>query len=81
RFYFHDTAPTEIYTRKIVGSVICVLETDFQGAVLFITHDRAFLDNVVTRKLVLEGVGKVRVDGGGDQDGLRQGASPRLLGV
>ncbi|GAB5780696.1 hypothetical protein JMUB7523_26540 [Staphylococcus aureus] len=27
RFFFNDTATTEIYTRKIVGSVRCVSDT------------------------------------------------------
>ncbi|MFS9669096.1 hypothetical protein Q6291_30295, partial [Klebsiella pneumoniae] len=41
----------------------------------------AFLDNVVTSTLVFEGEGKVREYVGGYQDWLRQGGSPRLLGV
>ena len=31
------------------------LLTDYQGTLLLVTHDRAFLDNVVTSTLVLEG--------------------------
>jgi ATP-binding cassette subfamily F protein uup len=46
-----------------------------------VSHDRAFLDNVVTSTLVFEGEGKVREFVGGYQDWLRQGGSPRLLGV
>jgi ATP-binding cassette subfamily F protein uup len=46
-----------------------------------VSHDRAFLDNVVTSTLVFEGEGKVREYVGGYQDWLRQGGSPRLLGV
>jgi ATP-binding cassette subfamily F protein uup len=53
----------------------------FQGTVLMVSHDRAFLDNVVTSTLVFEGEGKVREYVGGYQDWLRQGGSPRLLGV
>ncbi|MDO9321118.1 MAG: ABC transporter ATP-binding protein, partial [Pseudomonas sp.] len=45
------------------------------------SHDRAFLDNVVTSTLVFEGEGLVREYVGGYQDWLRQGGSPRLLGV
>jgi ATP-binding cassette subfamily F protein uup len=48
---------------------------------LMVSHDRAFLDNVVTSTLVFEGEGKVREFVGGYQDWLRQGGSPRLLGV
>jgi ATP-binding cassette subfamily F protein uup len=57
-----------------------VLQT-FQGTVLMVSHDRAFLDNVVTSTLVFEGEGLVREYVGGYQDWLRQGGSPRLLGV
>ncbi|MBA1275160.1 ATP-binding cassette domain-containing protein [Stutzerimonas azotifigens] len=53
----------------------------FQGTVLMVSHDRAFLDNVVTSTLVFEGEGQVREYVGGYQDWLRQGGSPRLLGV
>jgi ATP-binding cassette subfamily F protein uup len=53
----------------------------FKGTVLMVSHDRAFLDNVVTSTLVFEGQGKVREYVGGYQDWLRQGGSPRLLGV
>jgi len=53
----------------------------FQGTVLMVSHDRAFLDNVVTSTLVFEGNGVVREYVGGYQDWLRQGGSARLLGV
>ncbi|WP_349617899.1 ATP-binding cassette domain-containing protein [Azotobacter salinestris] len=54
---------------------------DFPGTVLMVSHDRAFLDNVVTSTLVFQGDGRVREYVGGYQDWLRQGGSPRLLGV
>ena len=44
----------------------------FQGTVLLVSHDRAFLDNVVTSTLVFEGQGKVKEYVGGYQDWLRQ---------
>lgn len=53
----------------------------FQGTVLMVSHDRVFLDNVVTSTLVFEGQGVVREYVGGYQDWLRQGGSTRLLGV
>jgi ATP-binding cassette subfamily F protein uup len=53
----------------------------FQGTVLMVSHDRAFLDNVVTSTLVFEGNGLVREYVGGYQDWLRQGGSARLLGA
>lgn len=46
-----------------------------------VSHDRAFLDNVVTSTLVFEGEGRVREYVGGYQDWIRQGGSARLLGV
>ncbi|WP_275627199.1 ATP-binding cassette domain-containing protein [Pseudomonas sp. 273] len=53
----------------------------FDGTVLMVSHDREFLDNVVTSTLVFEGEGRVREFVGGYNDWLRQGGSPRLLGV
>ncbi len=49
--------------------------------VLIVSHDRAFLDNVVTSTLVFDGTGRVREYVGGFDDWLRQGGSIRLLGV
>ena len=46
-----------------------------------VSHDRAFLDNVVTSTLVFEGEGRVREYVGGYEDWIRQGGSPKLLGV
>jgi len=45
----------------------------FDGTVLLVSHDRAFLDNVVTSSLVFEGQGNVREYVGGYADWLRQG--------
>ncbi len=53
----------------------------FAGTVLMVSHDRAFLDNVVTSTLVFQGDGAVREYVGGYQDWLRQGGSPKLLGI
>jgi ATP-binding cassette subfamily F protein uup len=44
----------------------------FQGTLLVVSHDRAFLDNVVTSTLVFEGAGQWREYVGGYQDWLRQ---------
>lgn len=49
---------------------------DFQGTVLLVSHDRAFLDNVVTSTLVFEGEGQVNAYVGGYQDWLRQRSVP-----
>jgi len=53
---------------------------DFDGTLLLVSHDRAFLDNVVTSTLVFEGEGRVSAYVGGYQDWLRQRqASPSTV--
>ncbi len=47
---------------------------DYPGSLLLVSHDRAFLDNVVTSTLVLEGHGRVGEYVGGYNDWLRQRA-------
>ncbi len=50
--------------------------TEYPGTVLLISHDRAFLDHVVTSTIVFEGRGEVNEYIGGYEDWLRQsGAS------
>jgi len=49
---------------------------DYSGALLLVSHDRAFLDNVVTSCLVFEGDGVVREYVGGYSDWLRQRLTP-----
>ena len=48
------------------------LLTDYTGTVLLISHDRAFLDNVVTSTWVFEDDGQIREYIGGYEDWLRQ---------
>lgn len=48
------------------------LVAEFAGTVLVVSHDRAFLNNVVTSTLVFEGDGFVREYAGGYDDWLRQ---------
>jgi ATP-binding cassette subfamily F protein uup len=45
---------------------------DFDGTLLLVSHDRAFIDNVVTSTLVFEGGGRVESYVGGYADWLRQ---------
>jgi ATP-binding cassette subfamily F protein uup len=45
---------------------------DYQGTLLLVSHDRAFLDNVVTSTLVFEGEGRIGEYIGGYSDWLRQ---------
>ena len=47
---------------------------DYSGTLLLVSHDRDFLDNVVTSTLVFEGDGVVNEYVGGYQDWLRQTA-------
>ncbi|HVY52910.1 MAG TPA: ATP-binding cassette domain-containing protein, partial [Gammaproteobacteria bacterium] len=48
------------------------LLSNFQGTLLLVSHDRTFLDNVVTGTLVFEGEGCITEFVGGYQDWLRQ---------
>ena len=45
---------------------------EFTGTLLLVSHDRAFLDNVVTSTLIFEGDGRVTEYTGGYEDWLRQ---------
>jgi ATP-binding cassette subfamily F protein uup len=45
---------------------------EYTGTVLLVSHDRAFLNNVVTSSLVFEGNGRVQEYAGGYDDWLRQ---------
>ncbi len=71
------TNDLDVETLELLEEVLA----GYKGTVLMVSHDRAFLDNVVTSTLVFEGEGKVREYVGGYQDWIRQGGSPRLLGV
>ncbi len=50
---------------------------EYQGTVLLVSHDRAFINNVVTSTLVLEGEGRVSEYVGGYDDWLRQSKRKR----
>jgi len=49
--------------------------TEWPGTLLLVSHDRAFIDNVVTSTLVFEGEGQVEEYVGGYEDWLRQRAA------
>ncbi|MCL4683595.1 ATP-binding cassette domain-containing protein [Myxococcota bacterium] len=49
---------------------------EFSGTILLVSHDRAFVDNVVTSTLVFEGGGHVQEYVGGYGDWLRQRGKP-----
>ena len=46
--------------------------TEWAGTLLLVSHDRAFLDNVVTSTLVFEGDGRIEEYVGGYEDWVRQ---------
>nr|WP_240954455.1 ATP-binding cassette domain-containing protein [Solimonas marina] len=52
------------------------LLNDFDGTVLVVSHDRAFVDNVVMRTLAFEGDGRISEYVGGFEDWLRQRPTP-----
>ena len=47
--------------------------TEFDGTLIIVSHDRQFLDNVVTSTLVFEADGKIQEYVGGYSDWVRQG--------
>ncbi|MEP6835380.1 MAG: ATP-binding cassette domain-containing protein [Gemmatimonas sp.] len=53
--------------------------TEFTGTLLVVSHDRAFLDNVVTSTLVFEGGARVNEYVGGYADWLRQRKVPEVV--
>ncbi|MGZ8202977.1 MAG: ATP-binding cassette domain-containing protein, partial [Burkholderiales bacterium] len=54
---------------------------DYAGTLFLVSHDRAFLDNVVTQSLVFEGNGILREYVGGYSDWLRQRVEPQAEAV
>jgi ATP-binding cassette subfamily F protein uup len=62
------TNDLDIETLELLESQLA----DFDGTVLLVSHDRAFLNNVVTSTLACEGNGIVREYVGGYDDWLRQ---------
>lgn len=69
------TNDLDVETLELLESIL----VDFPGTVLLVSHDRAFLDNVVSSSLVFEGNGVVREYVGGFEDWLRQGGSIQRL--
>ncbi len=57
------------------------LLADYQGTVLLVSHDRAFINNVVTETLVFEGDGVIKEYAGGYDDWLSQRAGSREQGA
>jgi ABC transport system ATP-binding/permease protein len=62
------TNDLDLETLELVESQLM----DFPGTILLVSHDRAFLDNVVTSVFVFEGDGRVVEYVGGYEDWVRQ---------
>ncbi|MGI9274373.1 MAG: ATP-binding cassette ATPase Uup [Endozoicomonas sp.] len=69
------TNDLDVETLELLESLL----VDFQGTILLVSHDRAFLDNVVSSTLVFEPGGKISEFVGGFDDWLRQGGRIRNL--
>ncbi|MGB0733032.1 MAG: ATP-binding cassette domain-containing protein, partial [Pontibacterium sp.] len=66
------TNDLDIETLELLEEILM----EFDGTVLLVSHDRAFLDNVVTSTLAFEGNGQIREYVGGYNDWLRQRPKP-----
>src|SRR5690554_341595 len=71
------TNDLDVETLELLEEVLM----EFKGTVLIVSHDRAFLDNVVTSTLVFDGTARVREYVGGFEDWLCQGGCISVLGV
>ncbi|MDH2436517.1 ATP-binding cassette domain-containing protein [Pokkaliibacter sp. MBI-7] len=65
------TNDLDIETLELLEEIL----TEYEGTLLIVSHDRDFLDQVVTSTLVLDGSGEVKEYVGGFADWLRQGGS------
>ncbi|MEE9446613.1 MAG: ATP-binding cassette domain-containing protein [Arenicellales bacterium] len=62
------TNDLDIETLELLEEVLM----DFKGTLLLVSHDRTFMDNVITSTLVLDGKGNVSEYVGGYTDSMRQ---------
>jgi ATP-binding cassette subfamily F protein uup len=69
------TNDLDIETLELLEEILL----DFEGTVLLVSHDREFMDNVVTSLLVLDGDGGVSESAGGYTDWLARGG--QLVGA
>ncbi len=65
----------DIETLELLEEIL----SDYKGTILLISHDREFLDNIVTDSLVFEGEGQVNAYVGGYSDYLNQKPAPPNL--
>lgn len=64
------TNDLDIETLELLENIL----VDFKGTVLLVSHDRAFMDNVISSSFAFEGRGRVREYVGGYHDCIRQGS-------
>jgi ATP-binding cassette subfamily F protein uup len=69
------TNDLDIDTLELLESLL----QDYDGTVFLVSHDRAFLDNVVTSIVAFEGEGRWREYEGGVQDWLQQSQRARAI--
>ncbi|MDX1693789.1 MAG: ATP-binding cassette domain-containing protein, partial [Ketobacteraceae bacterium] len=70
------TNDLDIETLELLEEMV----TNYPGTVLLVSHDRDFINNVVTSTLAFEGNGVIREYVGGYDDWLRQRPSPAQAG-
>jgi len=63
------TNDLDVETLELLEEIL----TDYSGTVLLVSHDRAFLNNIVTSVIAFEGRGNVLEYVGGYDDWIRQG--------
>jgi ATP-binding cassette subfamily F protein uup len=63
------TNDLDIETLEVLEAKLC----EFSGTLIVVSHDREFLDNVVTSTVVFESDGRIQQYVGGYRDWLRQG--------
>lgn len=63
------TNDLDVETLELLEEILC----EYDGTILLVSHDRAFLDNVITSTIAFEGRGAVREYIGGYEDWLNQG--------
>lgn len=69
------TNDLDVETLELLESLL----VEFNGTILLVSHDRAFLDNVVSSTLVFEPNGQISEYVGGFDDWLRQGGAISAL--
>ncbi|MEQ1667572.1 MAG: ribosomal protection-like ABC-F family protein [Sulfuriferula sp.] len=69
------TNDLDIDTLELLESLL----QDYPGTVLLVSHDRTFLDNVVTQVIAFEGNGVLREYAGGYEDWVMQRAKPNTV--